>query len=349
MYSQVIQLYIQIHLFFFFSRFLSLISSVASRVQLFVTPWTAAHQASLSTTNSWSLLKCMSIELVMPSNHLILCRPLLLPPSIFPSIRVFSNESVLHIRWPKYWSFSIGPSNEYSGLISIRMDWLGLLAVQGTLKSLLQHHSSKASILQCSAFFMVKLSHPYMTTRKTIALTRWTFVSWVMSLLFNMLSRFIIAFFLRSKRLFISWLQSPSAVILEPKKIKSVTVCIVSPSICHEVMGPDAMILVFEYWVLSRLFHSSFTFIKRLFSFSLLSVLRIVSSAYLRLLIFLPAILIPACASPSPAFLFSLTGYYKILSIASNQYIFWTTVTLNKYNSWEVIVKNLKLSLLLSL
>ena len=173
----MIQLYIQIHLFFFFFRFLSLISSVASHVQLFVTPWTAAHQASLSTTNSWSLLKCMSIELVMPSNHLILCRPLLLLPSIFPSIRDFSNESVLHIRWPKYWSFSIGPSNEYSGLISIRMDWLDLLAVQGTLKSLLQHHSSKASILQCSAFFMVKLSHPYMTTRKTIALTRWTFVS----------------------------------------------------------------------------------------------------------------------------------------------------------------------------
>ena len=170
-----------------------------------------------------------------------------------------------------------------------------------------------------------------------------------MSLLFNMLSRFIIAFFLRSKHLFISWLQSPSAVILEPKKIKSVTVSIISPSICHEVMGPDAMILVFESWVLSRLFHSSFTFIKRLFSFSLLSVLRVVSSASLRLLIFLPAILIPACASPSPAFLFSLTGYYKILNIASNQYIFWITVTLNKYNSWEVTVKNLKLSLLLSL
>ena len=147
-------------------------SSVLSFIQLFVTPWTAAHQASLSITNSQSLLKLMSIELVMPSNHLILCCPLLLPPSIFPSIRVFSNESTLHIRWPKYWSFSfnISPSNENSGLISFRTDWLDLLAVQGTLKSLLQHHSSKASILQCSAFFTVQLSHPYMTTGKTIAL-----------------------------------------------------------------------------------------------------------------------------------------------------------------------------------
>ena len=155
-----------------------------SCVRLFATPWTAAHQASLSITNSWSLLKLMSIESVMPSNHLILCCPLLLPPSIFPSIRVFSNESVLCIRWPKYWSFSssISPSNEYSGLISFRMDWLDLFAVQGTLKSLLQHHSSKASVLRCSACFIVQLSHPYMTTGKTIALTRWTFVSKVMSL-----------------------------------------------------------------------------------------------------------------------------------------------------------------------
>ena len=154
----------------------------------------------------------------MPSNHLILCRPLLLPLSIFPSIRVFSNESVLHIRWPKCWNFSfnISPSNEYSGLISFRMDWLDLLAVQGTLKSLLQHHSSKASILQCSAFFKVQLSHPYMTSGKTIALTRWTFVGKVMSLLFNMLSRLAITFLPRSKHLLISWLQSPSAVILEP-------------------------------------------------------------------------------------------------------------------------------------
>ena len=160
-----------------------------SRVRLFVTRWTAAHQASLSITNSWSLLKIMSLELVMPSNHLILCHLLLLPPSVFPSIRVFSNQSVLRIRWPKYWNFSIGPSNEYLGLISFRMDWLGLLAVQRTLKSLLQHCSSKASILWHSAFFIVQLSHPYMTIGKTIALTRWTFVGEVMSLLLNMLSR----------------------------------------------------------------------------------------------------------------------------------------------------------------
>ena len=168
-------------------------------------PMTRACQASLSITNSWSLLKLMSIELVMPSNHLILYHPLLLPPSIFPSIMVFSNESVLHIRWPKYWSFSfsISPSKEYSGLISFRMDWLDLLAVQGTLKSLLQHHSSKASILQCSAFFTVQLSHPHMTTGKTIALTRRTFVSEVMSLLFNMLSGFVFAFLPRSKHFLI--------------------------------------------------------------------------------------------------------------------------------------------------
>ena len=158
-----------------------------SRVWLFATPWTAARQASLTITNSWRLLKAMSIQSVMPSNHLILCRPLLLP-SIFPSIRVFSNESVLPIRWPKYWSFNsnISPSNEYSGLISFRMDWLDLLAVQGILKSLLQHHSSKASILWCSTFFIVQLSHPYLTTGKTIALTRWTFVGKVMFLLLNM-------------------------------------------------------------------------------------------------------------------------------------------------------------------
>ena len=174
-----------------------------SRVQLFVTQWTAAHQASLSTTNSQSLLKLMSIKSVMPFNHLILCRPLLLPLSIFPSIRVFSNDSVLHIRWPKYWSlsFSISPFNEYSGLISFRMDWLDLLAVQRTLKSLLQHHSSRASVLRHSAFFIVQLSHPYMTTGKTIALTRQTFDGKVMSLLFNVLSRLVIAFLPRSKRL----------------------------------------------------------------------------------------------------------------------------------------------------
>ena len=165
-----------------------------------------------------SLLKPMSIESVMPSNHLILCRPLLLPPSIFPSIRVFSNESVLRMRWPKYWSFSfsISPSNEYSGLISFRMDCLDLLAVQGTLKSLLQHHSSKSSILRCSAFFIVQLSYPHMTTGKTIALTRRTFVGKIMSLLFNMLSRLVLTFLPRSKCLLISWLQSPSAAILEP-------------------------------------------------------------------------------------------------------------------------------------
>ena len=219
-----------------------------SRVQFFVTPWTAARQASLSNTNSWSLLRLMSIESVMPSNHLILCHPLLLLPSIFHSIRVFSNESVLHIRWPKYWSFSvsISPSKEHPGLISFRMDWLDLLADQGTLKNLLQHNSSKASILWHSAFFTVQLSHPYMTTGKTIALTRWTFVGKVMSLLFNILSRLVITFFPRSKYLLISWLQSPSAVILEPPKIKSLTVSTVSPSICHEVMGLDAMILVSE-------------------------------------------------------------------------------------------------------
>ena len=186
----------------------------------------------------------MSTESEMPSNHLILCRPLLLLPSIFPSIRVFSNELFLHISWPKYWSFSISPSNEYSRLISFRMDWFDL-AVQGTLRSLLQHHSLKASILWRSAFFIVQLSHPYMTTGKTIALTRQIFVSKIMSLLFNMLSRLLIVFLPRSKRLLISWLQSPSAVILEPTEIKCLTVSIVSSSICHEVMGLDAMILVF--------------------------------------------------------------------------------------------------------
>ena len=178
---------------------------------------------------TWSLVKLESIESVMPSNHLVLCRPLLLLPSIFPSIRVFSSESVLRIRWPKNWTFTISPSNEYSGLISFRVDRLDLLAIPGTLKSLLQHHSSKASVLQCSAFFIVQLSHPYMTTGKTIALTIQTFVSKVMSLLFNMLSRFVIAFVSRSKHPLISWLQSPSSVILEPKKVKSITVFIVSP------------------------------------------------------------------------------------------------------------------------
>ena len=191
-------------------------------VWLLVTPWTAAHYVSLSFTVSWSLLKHMSIELVMLSNHHILCHPLLLPTSIFPSIKIFSKESALPIRWPKYWSFTFSaiPSNEYSGLISFRIDWFDLLAVQGTLKCLLQHYSSKASILQCSAFFVVQLSHPYMTTGKTIALAIQTCVGKGISLLFNMLSRFVIAFPTRRRHLLISWLQSPSAVILEPKKIK---------------------------------------------------------------------------------------------------------------------------------
>ena len=188
---------------------------------------------------------------MMPSTRLILCHPLLLLPSVFPSIRVYSSESVLHIRCPKYWSFSfsISPSSEYSGLISFRMDWLDLLAVQGTLKSILQHYSSKASTLRRSGFFRVQLSHPYMTTVKTIGLTRRNFVGKVMSLLFHMLSRLVITFLTRSKHLLISWLQSPSAVILEPKKIKTATLSTVSPSICHEVMGPNAMILAF--WMLS--------------------------------------------------------------------------------------------------
>ena len=316
-----------------------------SRVWLFVTPWTAGCQASLSITDSQSPPKPLSIEWVMPSSHLILCCPFLLLPSIFPSIRVFSNESVLLIRWPKCWSFSfsISPSNEHPGLISFRMDWLDLLAVQGTLKSLLQHHSSEASILWRSAFFIVQLSYPYMTTGKNIALTIWTFVGKEASLLFSMMSKLVMIFLPRSKCLLISWLQSPSAVILEPPKMKSATVSTVSPSISHEVMGSDAMILVF--WMLSLkpalLFHSllslfichevmgldamvvvfwmlsfkptfsfsSVTFIKRLFSSSSLSAIRVVSSAYLRLLIFLPAVLIPACASSSPVFLMMYSAY----------------------------------------
>ena len=239
---------------------------------------------SLSITDFWSLPKPMSIELVMSSNHLILCRPILLLPSIFRSIRVFSKTSVLSIRWPKYWSFSfnISPSNEHSRLISFRMDRLDFLAVQGTLKSLLQHHSSKASILT------VQLSHPYMTTGKTIELTRRTFVGKVMSLLFNMLSRLVITFLPRRKRLLISWLQSPSAVILEPKKLKSVTVSSVYPSIlpwsdgtkCHDLSFLKSFKPTFSF--------SSFTFIKRLFSSSSLSAIRVVSSVYLRLLLFLP-------------------------------------------------------------
>jgi len=202
--------------------------------QFFVTPWTAEGQASMSITNFWSLFKLMSIKLVMPFNHLILYRLLLLLTSIFPIISVFPNKSVLHIRWPKYWSFSISisPSNEYSGLVSFRIDWIDILAAQGTLKSLLQRHSSKASILWCSDFFMAQLSYTWLL-EKTVALTRWTFVGKIMSLLYNMLSRLVIAFLPRSMCLLISWLQSPSAMILEPKKINSVTVSIVFPSICH--------------------------------------------------------------------------------------------------------------------
>ena len=256
--------------------------------QLFGTPWTVAHQASLSFTISWSLLKLLSIKSVMPSNHLI---PLSSPcPPAFSLSQDLFQWIALHIRWPKYWSFSfsISPSNEYSGLISFRIDWFDLPAVWGTLKNLLQQHSSKVSVLRHSAFFMVHLSHPYMTTRETVALTRQTFVSKVISVLFNMLSRFVKAFLPRTKHLLISWLQSPSAVILEPKKIKSVTVSTVSPPIRHEVMGLDAMILIF--WMLS--FRSAFslyssTFIKSLFSSSSLYAIRVVSSAYL---IFLLAI-----------------------------------------------------------
>ena len=221
-----------------------------SHVRLFATPWTAARQASLSITNSRSSLKLMSIESVMPSSHLILCRPLLLLPPIPPSIRVFYNESTLCMRWPKYWSFSfsISPSNAHPGLISFRMDCLDLLAVQGTLKRLLQHHSSKVSIFQCSAFFIVQLSHPYMTTGKTIALTTQTFVGKVMSLLFNMLSAAAAAKSLQSYPTLCNpidgippgspvpgILQARTAVILEPPKIKSDTVFTVSPSICREV------------------------------------------------------------------------------------------------------------------
>ena len=247
----------------------------------------------------------------MPSNHLILCLPHLLPPSIFPSIRVFSNESVLCITWPKYWSFSfnISPSNEYSGLISFRMDCLDLRAVQGTLKSLLQHHSSKASILCHSAFFIVQLSHPYLTTGKTIDLTTWTCVGKVMSLLFNVLSRLLITFLPRSKHLLILWLHSQAAVILEYSILKSVTVSTLSLSICHEVMGPDAIILVF--WMLS--FKPTFHSLSPSSRSSLIPLwllpLELVSSAYLRLLIFLPAILTPAYASSSPAFCMMYSAY----------------------------------------
>ena len=286
---------------FYSFPFVFVVVQSLSCVQLFVIPWTVVHQASLSFTISWSLLILMSIESMMSSNHLIFCLPLILLPSIFPNVRVFSSESALRIRWPEYWSssFSISP-DEYSGLISFRIDWIDLLAVQGSLKSLLHHYISKASVLWLSAFFMVKLSYLYVTTGKTIALTVWIFVGKVVSVLFNMLIGFVIVFLPRHNHLLTSWLQSPSAVILEPKKIKSVTVSVFSPCICHEVLGLDVMIFVF--WMLSfqpAFSFLSFTFIKRLFSSS--SAIRVESSAYLRL-IFLPAILIPACDSSSLAF-----------------------------------------------
>ena len=214
-----------------------------------MTPWTAACQTSLPFTLSQSFLKLMSIELMMPSNHLILHHPLLFYPSIIPRIRVFSNELALQIRWPKDWSFSfsISPSNEYSGLNCFRIDWFDLLAVQGTLKNLVQHHNSTASSLQFSAFFIIQFTHLYRATGKTLALNKQTLEDKVMSLVFNMLSRFVIAFLPRSKHLLIPQLQSLSTLILEPKKIKSVIASTFSPSIFNEVMGLDAMILVFQY------------------------------------------------------------------------------------------------------
>ena len=247
-----------------------------SCVWFFVTPWTAACQAPLSFTISQSLLKPMSIEVVMLSNHLILCRSLLLP-SIFPSIRVFSSELALCIRWPEYWSFSfsIGSSSEYSGLISFRIDLSELFAVQGTLKSLLQHHNTKASILWCLTFFVIQLSHPYISTVKTTALTAQTFVGKMGSLLFNMVSRLVIVFHPMSKYLSISWLLSPSTVTSESRRIKSVTASTFPPSTCREVMGLDVNILVSLMSSFKSAFSlSSFTLIKRLFSYSSLSAVR---------------------------------------------------------------------------
>ena len=255
-------------------------------------------QAPLSSTIFRSLLKFMSIELAMLSNHLILCCWLFILPSVFPSIRVFSS---LHIRWPKYWVFSISPSNEYSRLISFRIDWFGLLAVQGTLKSVLQHGSLKGLY----SWVLSLLYGPTLTSAhaywKNHSFDSRTLVSKVVSLLFNTLSRFVIAFLPRSKCLSILWLQSPCTVILEPKKIKSVTISIVSPSVCHEVMGLDAMILVF--WMLSfkpAFSLSSFTFM-RLFNSSSLSTTGVVSSVYMRLFMFLPAVFILACSTSSLA------------------------------------------------
>ena len=252
-------IWINCHTFFSisFSGILVVVVQFLSRVWLFATPWTVAHQASVSFTISLSRLKLMSIESVMPSNYLILCCPLILLSSIFPSIRVFSNKSALYSKWPKYWSFSFNPSpsSEYSGLISFRTDWFDILAIQGAPERLLQHHSLKASILWHSPFFMVHLSHPHMTTEKTIAFTIWTFVSKVISLFSYILSRLVITFLPRRKHLLIVWLQSLSTVILEPENMKSDTVSTISPSIFHEVMGPDGMILVF--WILSfKPFHT---------------------------------------------------------------------------------------------
>ena len=270
-------------------------------------PW--ACQAPLSSTISWSLLKFMSIELVMLSNHLILFHSLLLLPSIFPSIKVFSSESALCIRWLKYRSFSISPSNRYSGSISLRIDWFDILVVQGTLKSLFQPGSLKASILQSSVFFTFQLSHLYVTTGKNLTLTVRTFVAkWCICFLISYLD--LTVFLPRSKLLLLSWLQSQSTVILEPMKMKFVISSHFSPSICHEEMGPDAMISVF--WMLSfklGFLLSSFTFIKRIFSSSLLSVIRVVSTAYLRLLIFLPEIFTPAYDSSSLAFCLMYCAY----------------------------------------
>ena len=288
-----------------------MISSVQSlsHIQLFANSWTAWSMPGFPVHHQLSEPAQTHVHWV--GNAIQTSHP---PSSTFPpAINLSQNQSLFQwvsslIRWPKYWSFnfSISTSNEYSGLISFRMDWLDLLAVQGTLESLLQHHSSKAWIPHCSASFMVQLSHPYMTTGKTIGLTIPTFVGKVMPLLFHMLSRIVIAFLPRNKSLLISWLQSPSAVILEPKKMKCVTVSIVSPSVCHEVMGMNAIIFIF--WILSfnPIFsHSSFIFIKRLFSSSSLSAISVVSSVYLRLLIFLPEIFI----STLPIFISSLAFY----------------------------------------
>ena len=275
-----------------------------SHVQLFATPWTVAHQTSLSITNSWSLLKLISIELVMPFNQLILCHLLLLPPSIFPSFWVFSNESVICIRWPKDWSFSfnISPSNEHPGLISFRMDWLDLLAVQGTLMSVLQQHSSKASVLEGSAFFIVQLSHLHMTTEKTIALSRWIFVGKVMSLLLNMLSSLVITFLPWSKHLLIRGCSHHLQWFWSPQNKVSHHLHLLPHLFALKWWDQIPWSYFSECWVLNQLFPlSSFIFIKRLFSSSF-SAIRVVSSAYLRLLIFLLAILIPACVSSNPAF-----------------------------------------------